>query len=484
MSARPALALLLALAALPAPAQERPSEEEIFGKPASAEPARPAPGAPYPKPPPPGEPKAPPDAGQETASPAPPGFGAPPAPPDPLRIGGMLYLRLDTQWQKGLAPSQWLLTSPNLIDLYVDVRPNDRVRAFVLGRAQVNPLVPDSVQASVLGQALGTQVVLDQAWIRFDVERTVFVAVGKQQVTWGVARFWNPTDFLHFRKRDPLSVFDQRQGEWMLKLHVPWEKAGWNFYAFALFSGNEVVDQLGKVGGALRAEVVLGPLEVAAELVARSGTLPRLGLDASFALWEIDFYGEASLGRGTPNGLPQWNVLTPPDWQATPPFPGAYQSYQPGFAPQVTAGASWTWKYDDRHTLTLGAEYFYNSLGYADPAIYPWLIFNGQYDPFYVGRNQVGLYLLLPKPFDWYDTTFIFSTLANLSDTTLISRIDYSVLLLTYLRLEAYASVHYGTQGGAFRFALDLPAVPPYLAEPVVYPPPVADFGVALRLSL
>jgi hypothetical protein len=177
-------------------------------------------------------------------------------------------------------------------------------------------------------------------------------------------------------------------------------------------------------------------------------------------------------------------MLAPPDWQATPPYPGAYQSYQPGFAPQVTAGASWTWKYDDRHTLTLGAEYFYNSLGYADPAIYPWLIFNGQYDPFYLGRNQVGLYLLLPKPFDWYDTTFIVSTLANLSDTTFISRVDYSVLLLTYLRLEAYASVHYGTQGGAFRFALDVPAVPPYLPEPVVYPPPVADLGVALRLSL
>ena len=60
---------------------------------------------------------------------------------------------------------------------------------------------------------------------------------GFREPTWGVARFWNPTDFLHFRKRDPLSTFDQRQGEWMLKLHVPWEKAGWNFYAIALFSG-------------------------------------------------------------------------------------------------------------------------------------------------------------------------------------------------------------------------------------------------------
>jgi hypothetical protein len=471
------LALVAAALARPAGAQTRPTEEEIFGKPAEE-------AKPYPQPPPPKAAAPAADGGLETASPSPPGFGAPPAPPDPLKIGGMLYLRLDTQWQKGVPPSQWLLTSPNLIDVYLDVRPNDRVRGFVLGRAQVNPLVPDGTQSTVLGTALGTQVVLDQAWIRFDVERAVFVTAGKQQVTWGVARFWNPTDFLHFRPRNPLSVFDQRQGEWMLKLHVPWEKAGWNFYGFLLLSGNQTVDQVGKIGGALRAEVVLGSLEVAAEVVARAGTLPRLGLDASWAIWEIDFYGEASLGNGTPYGLPQWRMLTPPDWQATPPYPGTYESYQPGFSPQLTVGASWSWKYDDEHTLTIGAEYFYNSLGYADPAIYPWLIFNVQYDPFYVGRNQLGLYVLVPKPFRWTNTTFIFSTLANLTDTTFISRIDYSVLLLTYLRLEAYAAVHYGTQGGAFRFSLDVPAFPPYLSAPVYYPPPVADFGVAVRLSL
>lgn len=481
MTTRAAIALLAALATLPVAAQERPSEDEIFGKPAGTSPAQAAPPAPGSPPSPPAPPA---DAALETATPSPPGFGAPPAAPDPLKIGGMLYLRLDTQWQRGIPPSGWVLTSPNLVDLYVDVRPNDRVRGFVLGRAQVNPLVPSDVQNTALGQIYGTQVVLDQAWIRFDVARTVFVTAGKQQVTWGVARFWNPTDFLHFRRRDPLSVFDERQGEWMLKLHVPWEKAGWNFYGFLLLSGNEVVDQIGKVGGALRAEVVLGTLELAGEVVARSGTLPRLGLDASFAIWEIDFYGEASLGRGTPNGQPQWNMLTPPDWQATPPNPGTYESYQPGFAPQVTVGASWTWKYDDVHTLTIGGEYFYNSLGYADPAIYPWLIVNTQYNPFYVGRNQVGLYVLVPKPWNWWDTTFIFSTLGNLTDTTFISRVDYSVLLLTYLRLEAYAAVHYGKQGGAFRFAIDVPAFPPYLEQPVTIPPPVADFGVALRLSL
>lgn len=58
------------------------------------------------------------------------------------------------------------------------------------------------------------------------------------------------------------------------------------------------------------------------------------------------------------------------------------------------------------------------------------------------------------------------------------------MLLLTYLRLEAYAAVHYGLAGGAYRFTLDIPASPPYLSQAVNIPPPVADFGVALRISL
>jgi hypothetical protein len=508
MSPRPWLGALALAVAATAAAQQRPSEEELFGKPAAA-PAQPAPtpapaqgtaGSPAPAAASPAQPSAP-AAPSPAAGPAPsrpgdaeilggaglplPGFGAPPAPPDPLKIGGMLYLRLDTQWQLGVPPSQWPLTSPNLVDVYLDARPNDRVRGFVLGRAQLNPLVNQAAPDPVLGfLPIGNQAYLDQAWIRWDAARTVFFAAGKQQVTWGVARFWNPTDFLHFRKRDPLSVFDQRQGEWMLKLHVPWEEKGWNFYGFALFSGYETVDRIGKVGGALRAEVVLGTLELAAEVVARSGTLPRLGVDASFGLWEIDFYGEASLGRGTPDGRPQWRMTTPPDFGAQPPVLGAYESYQPGFSPQVTAGASWTGKYSDEDTLTVGVEYFYNSLGYSDPAIYPWLIVNLDYNPFYVGRNQVGAYLLLPKPGSWNDTTFILSTLANLTDRTFISRLDWSLQALTYLRVEAYAAFHYGQEGGAFRFAISLPPLPPYTTAPVALAPPVADFGVALRLTL
>ena len=189
-------------------------------------------------------------------------------------------------------------------------------------------------------------------------------------------------------------------------------------------------------------------------------------------------------GRGRPTGCPSGTCSSPPDWQSVPPNPGTYESYQPGFAPQVTAGATWTCNYDDRTPSPVGVEYFYNSLGYADPAIYPWLIVNAVQPVLRGAALGAGSTLLLPRPFELVRHHLHPLHPGNLSDRSFICRVDYSVLLLTYLRVEAYAAVHYGAQGGAFRFTIDVPAFPPYLAEPVNIPPPIADFGVALRVSL
>ena len=263
-------------------------------------------------------------------------------------------------------------------------------------------------------------MVLDQAWIRFDVERAVFVTAGKQQVTWGVARFWNPTDFLHFRPRAPLSTFDQRQGEWMLKLHVPWEKDGLELLRHRSSSaGTRWWTRWARWAGRCAPRWCWGRWRWPARSWPAPGRCRGSAWRPPGRSGSSTSTGTRRSGRERPTACRSGTCSTPPDWQAVPPILGTYESYQPGFAPQVTGGVSWTWKYDDLHTLTLGAEYFYNSLGYADTAIYPWLIVNQQFDPFYVGRNQAGLYLLLPKPFKWYDTTFILSTLANLTDTHL-----------------------------------------------------------------
>ena len=502
------LAFVLAASAawaLPAAAQDRPPEAELFGAPAPAQPALPAPPAQ-----PAGEGSGP--RGDTEAE----LFGAPAgAPPsqglvsrereDPLRIGGLLYLRATTTWQDGADAADWPLSSPDLLDVFLDVRPNDRVRGFVLGRMTYDPTIdgaPEApldaaIQELLLGAApANPRAVLDQLWLNFDAGRRVFLTAGRQHVKWGVGKFWNPTDWLHSQRRDPLARFDPRAGTTMIKAHVPWEARGWNAYGYLVLDDTGArpiaTQRLGRVGAAARAELVLGTFELGADALVRDGRRPRFGVDASFGLWELDLHAEAALRSGA--DVERWRRDP-----ASPEPLGLRRIRYRGLTPQIVAGATWSAKWSDEDTVTLGAEYSYDDTGYESAEIYPVLLAvpllkpgePSPFVPFYLGKHQAALSVTLPQPGSWNDTTFTLSGVANLSDGSVLVRLDHSVLVLTYLRVETFVAGHMGTRGGELRFALDLtpqdygivlPGVPPDVR--VVQPPAVLDLGVALRVSL
>jgi hypothetical protein len=481
MNALPAraLAAILLLSAGLASAQDRPSEADIFGQeseaPKQTAPAR-VPAAQRP-------------AESDVLSGA--SGETPSLKKDPLQIGGLLYLRALTEWQDGVPPADWPLSAPALVDGYLDARPNDRVRGFLLARLQYDLArarsdAPTPTQVADLGSAgtafLQTQnprMLLDQLWIRFDVGRTAFVTAGKQHVKWGVGRFWNPTDFLHPVPKDPLALFDARTGLTMVKVHVPWEKQGWNLYGVGFFDETQAAGTLGSLGGGARAEVVLGTAELGLDAVVQKGRDARFGLDLSAGIWDLDVHAEVALRRGS--DVPLWRPRASPDPSLG--ILGEYEAWQPtGLAPQAVGGVTWSWKYSDEDSLTLGAEYFFNRNGYEDPRVYPVLLYQqlagggAYFTPFYLGRHYAGLFLHLPRPGSWNDTTFILSTIGNLSDRSFLTRLDYTVLLLTYLQLEAYAAVRYGQLGGELRMGFDV--------QGIHVPAPVLDLGVALRVSL
>ena len=556
---RPALAATLValatLAAAPARAQDRPSEQDMFGGGEKA----PAPdaGAPAAKAPegakaapstPAAEPNAPPAAATSVASPARGssdasdrdtsllGAGTAPehlsdyiAPDNPLQIGGQLYLRSQTSGRQG--NDAWSLTAPSLLDVYMDARPNPRVRAFIQGRMSFDPTAPpgsattNQVQNGSNGAFAGTSAtgfttfsnlrgpttLLDQMWIRFDIMNHVFVTAGKQHVRWGTGRFWQPTDYLHPIKRNPLDVFDARPGTTMLKLHVPWESRGWNFYAFAVTEDpNEATQQLKQVAGAARAELVILGAEVGLDTFLKNGQKPRFGIDLSTGIWELDVYGDVGIRSGQdfcvathappmvpPPGAPPNPDLFPPSPEgvcpASVPFlPGTPQAFLDqarkfnlaplsGVMVQAVGGVNWSHKYNDNDMFTLGAEYFYNQPGYSDTSLYPGILFNSNNTPvlnfFYTGRQYVAVFASFPQPYSWNLTTFTLSTLSNITDQSYISRLDYSYTLLTHISLEAFAGVHYGHTSGEFRFGIDLPGV-------AKVDPLFIDLGVALRLKL
>jgi hypothetical protein len=463
------------------------------------------------------------------------------APENPLQIGGQVYLRVQSSALQGQPPGQWSLSAPSLLDTYLDARPNPRVRAFVLGRMSYDPTAaPGGAPAlssgintatngsfaggsptgfTTFNASRGPNVILDQMWIRFDVESRVFVTAGKQHVRWGTGRFWQPTDYLHPVKRNPLDVFDARPGTSMLKLHIPWEDKGWNFYAFAVTEDPNVqTNMVEQVAGAARAEIVVRDAEIGLDLLTKRGQQPRFGIDFSTGIWDFDVYGDAAIRSGSDFAVVE-RVPTP----STPCIPengvpsgatlndlSAQYLKHPlsGVTAQVVGGINWTRKYNDNDMFVLGAEYFYNGPGYTDTSLYPGLIFNhdnqGNKDTpllnfFYTGRHYAALFASFPAPYSWNYTTFTLSTLSNLSDLSFVSRLDYAVTILTHLSVEAFGAIHYGSRNGEFRLGIDIPTQ--YTAHTtVVQPPPgvvpcdvigsrsrdpaLFDVGIALRLKI
>jgi hypothetical protein len=447
------------------------------------------------------------------------------APEDPLKLGGQLYLRAQTTGSRGQELGNWSFSAPSLLDVYLDARPNDRVRGFVLGRMTFDPTLPTSASSSESSRALsatgstagsqslsslfqqptrGPTVSLDQLWLRFDVAHTVFVTAGKQHVRWGTGHFWAPSDFLHLRPRNPLDVFDARTGTTMLKLHLPIESKAWNFYGYLLTESTGATSTLGSVAAATRAELVLGPAELGLGVFAKRSQKPKFASDLSFGIGDFDFYGELALRSGNeidrvrydgaampadPGTPPSWET---PDQAARDALTQIVDAYYPvyrsrGFKPQVVAGTSYAQKYNDNDTFTLGAEYFYNALGYGSPVAYPGLVLphsvslNDSANFFYLGRHYAALYVSFPAPFSFDNHTFTLSTLGNLSDRSFITRFDYSLVALTHLRFEAFVSARYGNENGEFRFGVSRLVLG---GIDFTRAPALMDMGVALRIAI
>jgi hypothetical protein len=450
-------------------------------------------------------------------------FSADVAPEDSLKIGGQLYWRVTSSGKQGQYPQNWSLSAPVLLDVFMDARPNERVRAFALGRMSYDPtLAPDGTTTTTTTTTLssgsaqnsdsltslssqqtrGPSVVLDQLWLRFDLLHTVFVTAGKQHVRWGTARFWTPTDYLHLQARNPLLTFDARTGTTMLKLHVPWEAHGWNFYAYALPESATTTSTTGDIAGAARAEIVLGTFEAGAGVFGRRNSKAKFAGDISFGLWDLDFYGEAALRNAGEVDFVHYQADQPPadctqTNATTPTVKDLIADYFPaqrgsGWKPQVTGGISYTRQYADKDTFTLGAEYFYNGLGYSSAKDYLGLLFprdqtlSNPATFYYLGQHYLGIFATAPAPYSWDNTTFTLSNLTNLTDRSGIVRLDYSLTVLTHMRFEAYGAVHYGQKNGEFRMGIDVDLNLPCSSVTMQYhsSPSLFDLGVGLRVAL
>ncbi|MCK6545042.1 hypothetical protein L6R52_04185 [Myxococcota bacterium] len=415
---------------------------------------------------------------------------------DKLAVGGLAYFRLNYSMLDEGDPEDFDLRTPNILDVYLDARPSDRVRAYARGRLSFDPTLDGPVAAARLeasgfaslagGGVSGTtsnagnqatSVILDQLWLKTDIERTVFITLGRQRIKWGSGRTWNPTDFLNQNVRSPLDIFDVRTGVSMLKVHVPVEKYGWNFYGIATLDDTPTPEN---VGGAVRAEIVLGPTEVALTSAFKKDTPRRFGIDMSAGIWDFDVHAELALLNKVTRPFFRGTLVLPPGELQ---FPEEY-SRKGDWIPQLVVGADIQIKYSDEDNITLGVEYFFNDAGTSEESIYPVLAQVGAFTPFYLGRHYASAFALLMAPGTWNDTSFILSALSNLSDGSVVTRLDYQVRLYRYLSLNAYGQLHAGSEG-ELRFGLELPPLPVEgLEEGLSIVPPRFQLGAGLRVDL
>ena len=493
------LVLLLALAG-GAAAQDRPNEDSMFGAPDVSTAASPAAAAEVP------QGRNPADEARELI----PrvfrdAFSRGEASDNPLTIGGIYYQRWIVSKQEGQSAKQTPMSMPLQFDGYLDARPSDRVRGYVQERLLYDPTrdqygnttngtgngnlqyastsgAPQSLQGSTTSQTTNPMFVLDQAWLKFDIEHKVFVTAGKQHVKWGVSRFWNPTDFLSTQRRDPLLPYDLRLGNTMIKLAVPFSRDGTNLYAITTFDNPQPASTVGGMGEAVRIETLVGGAEIGAEALARGAAPPTYGMDFSAPAGPFDVYGEAALFGGAVG--PRYSLTgTPVAGQS---ISSLYTTSVPrGASVQAVGGIRYEFGWMANRQAALGAEYFYNQEGYGNANIYPILIFTGTYQPFYTGKHYGALYLTAEGPDELKHTSYTFSTIGNLSDGSLISRVDFSWRFLTYLTFEAYGDEHYGTKGGEFNFELHTPPLTNGTAAvpPISIPTTLWDLGMGLRLS-
>jgi hypothetical protein len=384
-------------------------------------------------------------------------------------------MRAEHNIQDDTAAGESPFQTPTLLDVYLDARPNDRVRGYVRGRLRHDFTIEEG-SVDQFGQELArSQVLLDQLWLKFDILRTVYVTFGKQPVRWGSGRFWNPTDFLNRQKIDPLALFDERNGVSLVRFHLPIESLNWNLYAVANLDGADVPDE---IGGAFRAEMLFGQTEIALTYANRKNNPHQLGFDISSGLWLFDVRAELAALKGLETPFYR-GPLDPAGLQ----FPVEYTRTDQWIL-QGTGAVELTARYSDQDTVTFGVEYFYNDAGYHNADKYPWLALNGAYTPLYLGRHYLGAYVYLPRPGLWNDTSFTVSGLGNLSDRSFLTRFDYQVRVLTYLDVNIYVSYHFG-EVGELNYGYTLEPLPfEGLEDGFVIDQPVVDIGVALRIAI
>ncbi|AKQ68464.1 hypothetical protein A176_005376 [Myxococcus hansupus] len=358
--------------------------------------------------------------------------------PDVLTLGGYYFQRADVLLTRRASDSATVAQPvfPALVDVYLDFRPQENLRTYVVGRLIYDPLDPNFSTPKTN---------LDKLWLYFGLFEQVFVTAGRQHVKWGSSRIWNPTDFLRAPNPDPLGVFDLRTGVDMVKVNIPFESLAANLWVVGTANLEDTPEgglpQI-RYGGAVRAEVALGTSELIATAAFLERRRPRYGLDYSLGVGVFDLNAEVALVQDS--DLRLW----------TRGDEGFVVRPRTGFQVQASGGIAAQLRVADTYRTVLRLEGFYNQLGSDDRGLLTWLQTTGDYRPLFFGR-MYGLAQLSVTARSNYEPTVSLTALGNVSDASYLGRLDLS-FSKDNVAVAGFVEAPFGASGSEFRFQPDL----------------------------
>lgn len=248
-------------------------------------------------------------------------------------------------------------------------------------------------------------VKLNEMFFDFNINDKVYIRSGKQNLAWGRGYFFNPTDLINIEKKKLDDVSGQREGNFGVKVHVPYGFSK-NFYAYLQMEDKSEAKDLSL---ALKYEFLVKNSEFSVATILRNPDKydPVIAADFSSSWGKAQTFGEFSLQKGDKishyvNGVDEKlkDKLV---------LKGSL-----GYSRTFDRGAK-----ENKKTLMLVQEVYYNGAGYTKEGKegFPPItgITSPYYNPYIDGQYYLANFITMNK-FLHKDVSLNLNALSNLSD--------------------------------------------------------------------
>ena len=272
----------------------------------------------------------------------------------------------------------------------------------------------------------------------FNINRAVYVRIGKQYLKWGRNFFWNPSDLINVEKQDFLDPDKNLEGTRGVKIHIPFGTK-YNIYAFANL---EEVGSFEDVAWSGKFEFLVGNTEMAFSGWYQKGFEPVFGYDFSTRLFRMDIQGEISISHGEN----QDSLLRVTDDAGNVSY--TTTRIEDKWIPKVSIGFTKTFDlFDINDRVFIRGEFYYNHAGYSynvfedQQSLLP-LLGSGLYEPNHVSKYYATLFTGIQR-FIVTEASLNINVISNLTDESSIiySSFTYNTWYDFFINLTASFTV-------------------------------------------